>query len=245
MVFEDLSPRKKIVLGAIIDQHITTAQPVGSGAIADKYNLGISPATVRNTMQELEEMGLIEKPHTSAGRIPTDSGYRIYVDRLLEPIKLSAPEKKKIIEKIKVDYKAVEELLEQTSRVLGDISKQLGFSLAPRFDKGILTNIDLIPVAEKKLLVILAVKSGLIRTILLEAESSLESFSLEKTKNILKQRLCGLSLKEIVDSMDQRLKDTSTADPKLIKLFLNSKEVFLSSQKEETIHLGGTLNIVS
>jgi len=245
MVFEDLPPRGKTVLGAIIDHYITTAQPVGSKIISHKYDLGISPATIRNTMMELEEMGLLDHPHTSAGRVPTDKGYRIYVDQLLKPEKLSAPEKKRIKEKITLDYKAIEELLEQASQVLGDISKQLGVSLAPSFDKGILTNVDLIPVAEKKLLVILAVKSGLVKTILLEAESSLKSLALERTKSILNQRLCGLTLKEIMESMDKRLKETSSADPKLLKLFLNSKEVFLSFQKEENIHLGGTLNIVN
>ncbi|KPL04278.1 MAG: hypothetical protein AMJ90_01465 [candidate division Zixibacteria bacterium SM23_73_2] len=245
MVFEDLSPREKSVLGAVIEHYVATAQPVGSKIIVHKYDLGISSATIRNTMQKLEDLGLIDQPHTSAGRIPTDKGYRVYVDYILKPEMLSAPERKKIKEKIMVDYKAIEELFEQTSKVLGDISKQLGVSLAPSFDKGILTNIDLIPVAEKKLLVILAVKSGLVKTILLEAESSLKSLALEKTKNILNERLCGLTLKQIVDSMDQRLKDTSSADPKLIRLFLNSKEVLVSFQKEENIHLGGTLNIVN
>jgi len=245
MVFEDLSQRGKSVFGAIIDHYVSTAQPVGSRVIAERYNFGISPATIRNTMQELEEMGLVEQPHISSGRVPTDKGYRVYVDQLLEPEKLSEQELKKIKQKIEVDYKAMEELLEQTSKVLADVSKQLGVSLAPRFDKGILTSVDLMQVAEKKLLVVLAVKSGLVKTILLEAESSLKSSSLERTKRILNEKLCGLSLKEIFDSMDQRLKETSIADLKLIKLFLNSKEAFLSFQQEENIHLGGTTNILN
>ena len=243
MSFESLSERGKNILQALIDYYIATAQPVGSKVLANKFGLKISPATIRNTMQDLEEMGLVRQPHTSAGRVPTDTGYRVYVDDLLEPENLAASEKKKIEEEILVDYKAIEELLEQTARVLGNVSNELGVILSPRFDKGILTRIDLIPVAEKKILVVLAVKSGLIKTILLEAESNLETLALEKTQSILNERLCGLSLREIMDSMEERLKESS--DARLIKLFLDSKETLLTFQETEQLHLGGTPNIVN
>jgi heat-inducible transcriptional repressor len=245
MSFESLSERGKNILQALIDYYIATAQPVGSKVLANKFGLKISPATIRNTMQDLEEMGLVRQPHTSAGRVPTDTGYRVYVDDLLEPENLAASEKKKIEEEILVDYKAIEELLEQTARVLGNVSNELGVILSPRFDKGILTRADLIPVAEKKILVVLAVKSGLIKTILLEAESNLETLALEKTQSILNERLCGLSLREIMDSMEERLKESSGADAKLIKLFLDSKETLLTFQETEQLHLSGTTNIVN
>ena len=244
MSFENLSERGKNILQALIDYYIATAQPVGSRVLANKFGLGISPATIRNSMQDLEEMGLVKQPHTSAGRVPTDTGYRVYVDELLEPEDLGVSEKRKIEEEISVDYTAVEELLEQTARALGNVSQELGVILSPRFDKGILTRIDLIPVAEKKILVVLAVKSGLIKTILLEAESNLETLSLERTQSILNERLCGLSLREIIDSMEERLKDSSDADAKLLKLFLDSKETLLTFQETEQLHLGGTTNTV-
>ena len=244
MSFENLSERGKNILQALIDYYIATAQPVGSRVLANKFGLGISPATIRNSMQDLEEMGLVKQPHTSAGRVPTDTGYRVYVDELLELEDLGVSEKRKIEEEISVDYTAVEELLEQTARALGNVSQELGVILSPRFDKGILTRIDLIPVAEKKILVVLAVKSGLIKTILLEAESNLETLSLERTQSILNERLCGLSLREIIDSMEERLKDSSDADAKLLKLFLDSKETLLTFQETEQLHLGGTTNMV-
>jgi heat-inducible transcriptional repressor len=245
MIFENLSEREKGVLQALINLYVATAKPVGSEAIAARYKLGVSPATIRNTLKDLEERGLIQKPHTSAGRIPTDKGYRAYVDNLLKPEGLTQSEEKKIQEEMMVDFGAVEDLMEQTSKVLGDISKQLGVTLAPRFEQGILTNIDLIPVAEKKLLVVLAIKSGLVRSILLEADSSLETLTLDRTKSILNERLCGLTLGEIRNSMNERLKETSTADPKLIKLFLNSSANLLNFDQTEQLHLGGTTNIVS
>jgi heat-inducible transcriptional repressor len=195
-------------------------------------------------MQDLEEMGLISHPHTSAGRVPTDKGYRVYVDTLLEPVELTPSEEEQIKSEILVDYAAVEDLLEQTSRVLANVSNQLGITIAPRFDQGILTRINLIPVAEKKILVVLAVKHGLVKSVLLEAESNVKTEALNKTANILNERLCGLTLGEIKNSIEQRLKDDSTADPKLIKLFLDSSENLLNFPETEQLHLGGTTNIV-
>lgn len=244
MAFENLAGREKAILHSLIDYYIATATPVGSRIIANKYRLGISPATIRNTMQDLEEMGLLTHPHTSSGRVPTDKGYRVYVDTLLEPEELTQSEEKQIKNEILVDYAAVEDLLEQTSRVLANVSNQLGVTIAPRFDQGILARIDLIPVGDKKILVVLAVKHGLVRTVLLETESCLKTEALEKIKSILSERLCGLTLGEIKGSMEQRLKEVSNADPKLIRLFLESGENLLNFPEAEQIHLGGTANIV-
>jgi heat-inducible transcriptional repressor len=244
MAFENLTQREKAVLQSLIDHYIATAKPVGSRLIASKFGLGVSPATIRNTMQDLEEMGLVTHPHISAGRVPTDKGYRVYVDTMIKPEELTSSEEKQIKSDIMVDYAAVEDLLEQTSRVLGLISNQLGVTIAPRFDQGVLSRINLIPVAEKKILVVMAVKHGLIRTVLLEAESSLKTETLEKTASILNERLCGLTLGEIKGSIEDRLKEASSADPKLIRVFLESSENLLNFPETEQVHLGGTTNIV-
>jgi heat-inducible transcriptional repressor len=244
MAFENLTQREKAVLQSLIDYYIATAKPVGSRLIASKFELGVSPATIRNTMQDLEEMGLVTHPHISAGRVPTDKGYRIYVDTMIEPEDLTSSEEKQIKSEIMIDYAAVEDLLEQTSRVLGLISNQLGVTIAPRFDQGVLSRINLIPVAEKKILVVMAVKHGLIRTVLLEAESSLKTETLEKTASILNERLCGLTLGEIKGSVEQRLKEASDADPKLIRIFLESSDNLLNFPETEQVHLGGATNIV-
>ncbi len=244
MAFENLTEREKLILQSLINYYIATAEPVGSRVVARKYKLGISSATVRNTMQNLEEMGLITQPYTSAGRVPTDKGYRVYVDSMMGLEALTPSEEDQIRRKIYADYAAVEDILEQTARVLATVSKQLGLTIAPRFDKGVLTHINLIPVAEKKILVILAVKHGLVRTVLLEAESSIDTERVEKTASILNEKLCGLTLGEIKDSIDLRLKETSADDPKLIKLFLDSTDNLLNFTEPDQMHLGGTTNIV-
>jgi len=244
MAFENLSDREKLILQSLIDYYVATAEPVGSRVVAQKFSLGISPATVRNTMQDLEEMGLVTQPHTSAGRIPTDQGYRVYVDRMMEREVLSPLEEDQIRREIHPDYAAVEGILEQTARVLATVCKQLGVTISPRFDQGVLTRINLVPVAEKKILVVLAVKHGLVRTVLLEAESSININQLENTVTVLNERLCGLTLGEIKNSINQRLKEVSSADPRLIKIFLDSTESLLNFGETEEMHLGGTTNIL-
>ncbi|MBD3168885.1 MAG: hypothetical protein GF307_05340, partial [candidate division Zixibacteria bacterium] len=107
-----LRDREKIVLQALIDHYITTAKPVGSRTIATRYNLGVSPATIRNTMADLEDLGLITHLHTSAGRIPTDKGYRVYVDSLLKPAQLTQVEKRKIKRSLESENLALGPILE-------------------------------------------------------------------------------------------------------------------------------------
>jgi heat-inducible transcriptional repressor len=244
MAFDNLSEREKQILQSLINHYIATAEPVGSRAIAQKYRLGVSPATIRNTMQDLEELGLISQPHTSAGRIPTDKGYRFYVDSMMGKEALTPSEEDQIRREICADYAAVQDILDQTARVLATVSKQLGVTIAPRFDKGVLTGINLIPVADRKILVVLTVKHGLVRSILLEAESSVDLDQLERTQSVLNEKLAGLTLGEIAESIGERLKETFDADPRLIKLFLDSADNLLKLTDPDQMHLGGTKNIV-
>lgn len=246
MPFENLSVREKGILKALINHYISTAEPVGSQVISDRYITDLSPASIRNVLQDLEEIGLIEQPHTSAGRVPTDQGYRLYVDALLKPEYLTTAEEEKIKNELLSEQPtAFEEILEQTTKILANVSQQLGVTIAPNFEKGVLTRIQLIPVAERKILVILAVKSGLVRTILLEVDSDIQQTSLEETERVLNERLCGLTLGEIKESKKERLREVTSGDPKLLHLFLDTTDNILATLETDQIHLGGTSNILN
>ena len=241
---EELSLREKEILKVLINEYILTAQPVSSKGIADRYGLGISSATIRNSMQDLEEKGLLRQPHHSAGRVPTDKGYRVYVDSLIKPEKLSSQEKENIKRNLMADYTAVEDLLEQTSRVLGRASNLLGVTIAPHLDTEILTHIDLLSVGEKRLLVVIAVKSGIVKSIILEVDSEIKPEALQETERILNQKLSGLSLRDIMNSAEKRLKDSYTVNPQIIRLFLDSTDNLLSFQEEEKVYLGESNNLL-
>ncbi|MBD3234810.1 MAG: heat-inducible transcription repressor HrcA [candidate division Zixibacteria bacterium] len=243
MLDRNLTDREKQVLQALIDHYVTTAKPVGSRTLATRYSLGISPATIRNTMSDLEDLGLITNMHTSSGRIPTDFGYRVYVDFVLKPQVLTDAERRKIKSALQLENLALGPILEQTSRVLAYISNQLGVSIAPKFEAGILSRITMVPVAEKRVLVVIAAKSGLVRSIIMEVETDLAPEVVEKTAILLTERLSGTSFAEIKDTIRDRLQGLSEGDPVLLELLLESyNELF--SERFDGIHFEGASNLV-
>jgi heat-inducible transcriptional repressor len=118
-----LTTRERQVLSALIDSYIRSAEPVGSRRLSTRYKLGISPATIRNTLQDLEDMGLVYQPHTSAGRIPTEAAYRLYVDSLMQLKPLGQSEREMIAAELTTGSKAIDEILEQSCRVLSQVSR--------------------------------------------------------------------------------------------------------------------------
>jgi heat-inducible transcriptional repressor len=243
--FSDLTGREEQILKVLIDYYISTAEPVASQALAGKYDLGLSPATIRNTLKNLEELGLVTQPHTSAGRVPTVQGYRMYVEYLLRPEKLSVADRQRIRKNIGREYSGIDQILEQTSRVLGNVSNQLGVTVSPRFDSGIITRLELIPVADRRVLVVLAMRLGLARTVLLEVETDLHDVALADTATVLNERLCGLTVGEMRKTVKERLADSSKGDPRLIKMFVDSADKLLMFSDRADVHLGGTRNILA
>lgn len=243
MAFENLNDREKKILACLISHYVRSADPVGSRIIANKFRLGISPATIRNTMQDLEEMGLVQQPHTSAGRIPTDAGYRIYVDNLLHREELSEAEINAIDNGIASGPGGIDVILEQTTRVLADLSNQLGVAIAPKLDDSVLSHIELIQMGESKILVVLAFKSGLARTILVEVDAVLSLHEVSKISQVLNEKLTGLSLGHIRDTIRERLVD-SGGDPRLLRLFLDSDSDIWSGHSVDRVHVGGAENII-
>jgi heat-inducible transcriptional repressor len=238
MYFENLNEREARILRVLIDHYIATAEPVASRAIAKKYGMKLSSATIRNTIKDLEELGLVRQPHTSAGRIPTTDGYRLYVDFLLQRDEPSESDQKMISRFLTGAFTGIDQVLEQTSRVLGSVSNQLGVTIAPKFESGIITKLELIPVAGRRVLVVLAMKSGLARTVLLEVETDLQEIGLKETASILNERLCGITVGEMKRTIKQRLAEPTRGNPQLIKVFIESSEELLNFPREGDIFLG-------
>src|SRR5690242_17178839 len=127
----ELDKRKAYILATVVYEYIATAEPVASQTLTQKYNLGVSSATVRNEMAELEASGYLVQPHTSAGRIPSDAGYRKYVDRLMQPEALAADDRRRIRDELKDASRELDEIIENTTRLLGRLSKNLAFLTKP------------------------------------------------------------------------------------------------------------------
>src|SRR5512134_1812119 len=144
MITEELNEREKSILRSVIQQFILTAAPVGSRNVAKHYEIGLSPATVRNIMSDLEESGFINHPHTSAGRVPTDKGYRYYVDSLMDVDKLNSKEKGLIENSLNLSIDETDELVKATSKLLSSITKQIACVTYPNLESGVLEKIQII-----------------------------------------------------------------------------------------------------
>ncbi len=239
-----LSPREQSVLRHVVDNFIRTAIPVGSRYISRHFESGLSAASIRNVMADLEELGYLTHPHTSAGRVPTDLGYRFYVDYLMEVEHISESDRQAIQQHLDTMVDT-EEMLRETSRLLGKISRQLSIVTSPHLSSGIFEKLELIPVSSSRLLVVVSIRTGIIRTIMLEIGSEVARERLEELSRRLNERLSGLTLREIRDTFADRLRDMQDERTGLIRLFVDSVDQLFSDSKErEKLHIGGTKNII-
>jgi heat-inducible transcriptional repressor len=239
-----LSEREKSILHHVVYNYIRTAIPVGSRYISKHMESGLSAASIRNVMADLEEVGLLSHPHTSAGRVPTDSGYRFYIDYLMEMQQLSDEEKDQI--DAYLDQAAdTEEMLKETSKLLGKISHQLSVVTSPHLSSGKFEKIELIPITSSKLLVVISIHTGIVRTIMMEIGVEMRRDHLDHVARLINERLSGLTLKEIRDSFEDRVKDVQGEKSGLIRLFIESvDQLFTDSKEKDKVHISGTKNII-
>lgn len=241
----NLNDRERTILRRVVYNFIQTAVPVGSRYISKHFETNLSPATIRNVMADLEELGYLSHPHTSAGRVPTDLGYRYYVDYLMEVEKLTAEQKNKIDQELEnpVDPS---DLLREASKLLGKISKQLSIVSSPHISSSVLDKIELITLSSTKLLVVMSIRSGLVKTLMLEVRADIPRDSLEQINRMLNERLVGLSLQQIRDTFVERVRDIQGERTGLIRLFIDSvDQLFDDAKDREKVHISGTQHIVS
>ncbi|MBI4521806.1 MAG: heat-inducible transcription repressor HrcA [Gemmatimonadetes bacterium] len=225
-----MTERERRVLDAVIRTYVDTAEPTGSRTVARKYELGVSPATVRNTMSDLEEKGYLYHPHTSAGRIPTDLAYRFFVDQLMERTALSDEERDRLIAELQsAEASAVDRLIRRATHALSLLTSELGVAIAPRLDDAILEKIDLIQVSSAKVLMVLAIRGGVVRTVYVDLAGEVPPETLLTLTQMLNERLAGLTLREIRETLPARLTDSAWVDDPAAEELLN---IFLQSGSE-------------
>jgi len=242
MPFPELTERERRVLEAVIQSYVETAQPAGSNAIARRFGLGISPATIRNTMSDLEDKGLLYHPHTSAGRVPTDVAYRVYVDSLMPLPALALKEHDQLSARISTGGSAVESILRRAAQSLGVITQELGVALGPQLDNSIVERLDLVKLSSEQLLLALTLSGGAVRTIFVESRAEIADVAIAEVTNVLNERISGLTLREIRSSLADRLRDTGpTRDAaELLNVFIEEGEQLFESatERDEDVLLG-------
>lgn len=236
----DLSVRERSILQAIVQNFILDATPVGSRNLSKflQEELHLSPATLRNAMSDLEEMGFIAQPHTSSGRVPTDKGYRYYVDSLMDIEHLPKPEIASIQQNI-LAAKHHDAALKDVSKILGSLSRYLSVVRMPQIAHATINKIELFLLASHRLLVVLTLNSDIVRTLSLEASFELESAQCEDLARALNERLAGKSLDFIRANLQNLVSDAEFDNHALIRLFVDSADSLLSDH----IAPGGTVHI--
>jgi heat-inducible transcriptional repressor len=236
---DQLSERELRVLEAVVQTYIETAEPAGSQTIARRFGLGVSAATIRNTMSELEDKGYLFHPHTSAGRIPTDRAYRLYVNKLMRLAPPSTEARHALQSELLGSRNAVEEILRRAAQVLGVLTQELGVAAAPALDEMVLERLELVRVSSERLLLVFNLRSGIVRTIFVEIPARVGTEAVQEVARILNERVSGHTLQHIRTTLAERLRDTGAGDRELLNIFIAEAEgIFDLSNEPGAVVLG-------
>jgi heat-inducible transcriptional repressor len=243
----ELSERSRKILWAIIQSHIESNTPVGSLTVSKRYSFGLSPATIRNTMVELEEMGYVTQPHTSAGRVPTIKGYRLYVNTLLRE---HIPTTNKALfyeltNRLRVIKKDINRLFKETSKTLSIFSKYIGIATPPKIDKTTLKYIRFIKYDETRVLSTLISEEGIIKSRVIELEESYSQRHLDRIGNYLNDKFSGMTLMEVRNRIAAQLSKDKVIYDKLMDNALTIFEnlIMLETDNIPAEVLSGTCNL--
>ncbi len=246
-----LDSRGQIILTAIINEHFVTGEPVGSKVLAEKFAnaSGMSSATIRNVMGELEDLGMLEQPHTSAGRVPTDKGYRFYVDNLLGVLSISNDDLFRIGEEYGLnsqDFETPDRLMERTSHLLSALSNNVGIVVSPSLASDRLQHIEFVNLSDNRILVVLVSAPNIVHNKIIRLNVTFTKEELERTANYLNAEFAGKSLAEIRAEIMMLMHEEKALFDKL----LQTAVILCSESIEDDDRLGevfvdGTTNILT
>ena len=237
-----MSVRRLEILRAIVDEYVATQEPVGSKSIAARSGLGISPATIRNEMAVLEEEGLITHPHTSAGRIPTDLGYRVFVDKLATVKPLSSAERR-AIETFLEGALDLDDVVLRTVRLLADVTKQVAVVQYPSMVKSRVRHVELVALTTSRLMMILITDSGRVEQRVLELANDATEMFLANLRNQINNAVMSQQLPDVADRISGILESYSASDRKNVAVVISALIEMAMERPEEKVVLAGTANL--
>jgi heat-inducible transcriptional repressor len=241
-----LDDRRREVLRNLIQLHVETAEPVGSESLSRALGRTLSPATLRSIMADLEALGYLDHPHTSAGRVPTDEGYRVYVDSLMGPRPLAPREAERIANELGGADASPEQTMERASHVLSRLSRHVGFVIAPDIARTSFRQVDLVDLGHPRILVVMVSAKGIVTHKVIEVEERLSPSDLQACANYLNRHFTGVPLGEIRKHLLDLMKEEKALyDSLLRKVASLGERAFSVSQGEASVYLDGTSNILS
>ncbi|MDD3653932.1 MAG: heat-inducible transcriptional repressor HrcA [Desulfotomaculaceae bacterium] len=240
-----MDDRKQKVLWAIVHDYIATAEPVGSRTIAKKYRLGVSPATIRNEMSDLEEQGFIEQPYTSAGRIPSERGYRYYVDFLMRRQELSKEEEDLIRREYKVKVRDVGQVIQRTGQLLSQLTHYTAMVLPPRIGISSFKHVQIVYMHQSQAMLIAIMDNGTVQHRLIEIPESITAMDIETISKVLNAKLQGQAMKSIKLNLVKDIFSELARHRHILDLVMELVQESLTLEFEDKIYLGGVFNMLN
>lgn len=240
-----MDERKQQILLAIIKDYINTAEPVGSRTISRKYDLGVSPATIRNEMADLEEMGFIEQPHTSAGRIPSNLGYRYYVDCLMQREELTQEEESSIRRGYQNKVREVREVINCTGRMLAKLTNYTALVSTPMLGKSVYKHIQLVSMGPGQAILIVVMDTGAVQHQMMTVPESMTQQDLEQISGVLNAKLQGKTMDNIRLTLIKEVYFELSKHRNILDLAFQLMQDRLTLVKEDKIYLDGVFNILN
>jgi len=242
----DLTERKLKILQAIVGDFIYYAEPVGSRTLSKKYDMGISPATIRNEMSDLEEMGFLTHPHTSAGRVPSDKAYRLYVNTLMKKYELGDDEKRVIEGKLQSNLMELDKTIEHAARLLSEMTNLTSFAITPEQDENILKYVNILPVDDNTVVLMIVTETGKVSNMPLKLKTPYSRDNLELLSKLMTHDYKGKSLSKILTlDMAKSVQTNMEALNKLAENIVPSFISTLESMLNVELYMGGLTNIFS
>ena len=234
--------RRLEILRAIVDEYVATQEPVGSKALAENHNLGVSPATIRNEMAVLEEEGLITQPHTSAGRIPTDLGYRMFVDQLATVKPLSAPERR-AIETFLEGALDLDDVVMRTVKLLADVTKQVAVVQYPSLVKSRVRHVELVLLNSIRTMLILITDTGRVEQRVIELATEVDDEYLNSMRVKLNNSIASQRLPDVADRLSALMDSLTATDRRNMAVIISTLIEMALEKPEEKVVLAGTANL--
>jgi heat-inducible transcriptional repressor len=237
-----LDDRKLDVLRAIVEDYVSTQEPVGSKALVERHQLGVSPATVRNDMAVLEEEGYIRQPHTSAGRVPTDRGYRLFVDRL-STVKPLSPAERRAMERFLVGAVDLDDVVHRTVRLLAQLTRQVAVVQYPSLARSSVRHLELVPISTTRLMVVMIANTGRVEQRQVELPTPIDESQVTTLRRLTNEKLCGCKLSD-TPPLVQSLVEESAPELRAATVALSTVLLeTLVERHEERVALAGTANL--
>ncbi|WP_420910704.1 heat-inducible transcriptional repressor HrcA [Vermiculatibacterium agrestimuris] len=240
----DLSERKKKILRAVIESYVQTAEPIGSKAVADLAGLNVSSATIRNDMADLEEQGYLEQPHTSAGRIPSPKGYRLYVNELMDEYKLSMQETDRINAALHMRMKALDKVIDEAGRVVAKLTQYPAFALAAAPEQVTIRRFDLLLVEQNAFIAVVMTDTNVVRNKLFRLDREFSQAQLQMLGTLLNTGFTGLTLAQLSPELLRVAQHAAQEAYDLIELVVSFAGEVLEELTRRSVHTAGIANLL-